>query len=114
LKYSAAGRETQVRVYVFVLAAMSGGTDTGTIAVANKNASGTMGAMAALTNPQTIAGTGFTWYPSLGAFDPATCPYFNAYAGTTFDRVCLGARSSGATDKVQIRSVMFAVVPSIA
>src|SRR6185312_1817107 len=93
LMYTAGGRDTQVRVYVYVYAAMSGATNTGTIGVANKNSSGTMASGAsALTNGATISGTSFSWYPSLGSFDGSTEPYFLAYAGSRYDRVALCAK----------------------
>lgn len=112
LRYAAAGLSTQVRVYVWVLAAMSGITDGGSINVANKDVSGTMTAFRPLTNPQTIGGTGFAWYPSLGSFNPATAPYFLGNASDKFDRVLLGGKSSGGTDEVRIQSWMMAVYPS--
>ncbi len=110
LSYSAAGRRTQVRVYVFVYAAMSGATNTGSLAVANKNSSGTMASSAtALTNTPTINSTTFRWYPTLSSFDPSTAPYFLAYAGSTYDRVALCSRSSGTTDSVRIGAVTMIV-----
>jgi len=112
LMYTAGGRDTQVKVYVFINAAMSGTTDTGTIGVANKNSSGTMASSAsALTNASTISGTTFAWYPSLGSFDLATSQYFLAYAGSTPDRVALCAKSSGSTDSVRIRAWTMIVRP---
>ena len=98
LKYSAAGRRTQVRVYVWVYARLTAGTGTGSIAVANKGASGTMGTMAALTNGSAISGTSFAWWPHMGSFDPATNAYFNGYAGAPFDRVLLGGKTTGTAD----------------
>jgi hypothetical protein len=108
------GRNNTVRVYVYVLAAMSGSTDDGTLGVANKDANGNMQAFQALQNPVTISGTSYAWYPSLGAFDPATAPYFLAPTGVAFDRLCIGARSEGATDVVRIKSLMMFVYPSMA
>lgn len=112
--YAGYGIDTQVRVFVYVYAAMSGNTDGGTIAVANKT-SGSMGAMTALTNPATIGGTGYAWYPSLGAdIDPTTDAYFLSPTNLTapfFDRICLGARSEGTTDKVRIKAWTMIVYP---
>lgn len=111
-QYSGPGRDTGVRVFVWVLAAMSGTTDGGTLAVANKDpSSGLLGAMTPLVNPQTIGGTGFAWYPSLGTFDPTETPYFVSPTNLPFDRVCLGGRSEGTTDKLRIRGFMMAAYP---
>jgi hypothetical protein len=105
LRYSGAGRRTQIRVYVWVYARLSAGTGTGTIAVANKDASGTMGGMTALTNNVAITGTSFTWWPHTGSWDPATNAYFNGYAGGAFDRVLVGGKTSG-TASLQIGAYM--------
>lgn len=118
LLYSAAGISTQIRCYVFVYARMSGGTDTGSIGIANRDASGVMATSAsALTNPVTISGTTWKWYPdklsaTTSRFNPATAPYFLGYAGATspaYDRVALCAKSSGATNTVQIAA--FTIMP---
>jgi hypothetical protein len=108
--YAGYGISTLVRVYVYVYAAMSGNTDTGTLAVANK-ASGAMGAMTALTNPVSIGGTGYAWYPSLGSLTASTGAYFLSPTTAAFDRICLGARSGGATDKVRIKAWTMIVYP---
>jgi hypothetical protein len=68
--------------------------------------------MIGITNPVTISGATYAWYPALGAFDPGANAYFDGYAG--LDRVCLGAKSSGATDKVRMRTRMMAVYHSLA
>jgi hypothetical protein len=105
LKYAGSGLRTQVRVIVCVYARMSGTTDTGTVGIANKNASGTMGAFAALTNPVTITGNTFAWYPTIPSNTaPESMPYFNGYCGpaSEFDRVLIGFKTSGATDSVDI------------
>lgn len=107
-------RQATVRVYVYVLAAMSGNTDTGVIGVANKDSNGTMQtSFSALTNGAAISGTTFSWYPGTGAFDPAAGPYFEAPTGVAFDRVCFGAKSGGVTDTVKVRSFAFFVYPSL-
>lgn len=114
LMYSAAGRRNQIRVYVFVYAAMSGATNTGTIGVANRASNATMASSAsALTNGSTISGTTFAWYPTLASFDPATAPYFNGYAGSVPDRVALCAKSSGATDHVRVGAFTMLVLHSV-
>ncbi len=111
LMYSASGRRTQVRVYVFVYAAMSGATNTGSIGVANRNASGTSAsAPSAITNTPTISGTTFAWYPTLASWNKNTSPYFLGYAGTVVDRVALCAKSSGSTDSVRIGAFTFVVM----
>lgn len=115
LAYSAAGIKTQVRCYVFVYARMSGTTNTGSLAVSNKNASGVMPADPnAILNPITISGTTWKWYPDKLSdttlrFQPASAPYFLGYAGAGYDRVALCAQSSGATDTVQIAA--FVIMP---
>ncbi len=110
-RYAGYGISTQVRVYVYVYAAMSGATDGGTLSVANKDAGGTMGTMTALTNPQTIGGTGYAWYPSLGALSTSAGAYFQSPTNPAFDRICLGARSEGTTDKIRIKAWMMVVCP---
>lgn len=113
LANAAGGRGTQVRVYVFVYAAMSGGTNSGEIGVANKSSSGTMAATAtALTNGEIISGTTFQWYPTLATWSANTAPFFLAYTGSAFDRVALCARSSGTTDHVIVGAVTYVVAPS--
>lgn len=115
LMHSAASRRNQIRVYVFVYAAMSGTTNTGTIGVANRDTNADMATSAsALTNGATISGTSFQWYPSPGSFNPATSPYFLGYAGSIPDRVALCARSSGATDAVRIAAWTMIVQHSVA
>jgi hypothetical protein len=90
---------------------MSGATNTGTIGVANKDSSGTSAsAPSAITNTPTISGTSFAWYPTLASWDPSTSPYFLAYAGSTFDRVALCAKSSGSTDSVRIGAFTYVVM----
>lgn len=111
LRYSAAGLRNQIRVYVWVYAALSAGTGTGTLAVASKDSSGTMTGMTALTNNVAITGTGFDWWPHTGAFDPATNAYFTGYAGGAFDRILLGAKTSG-TATVKIAAFQMVVVHS--
>lgn len=111
---SGIGRSATVRVYVFINAAMSGATDAGSIAVAHRDFDGDMQTFAALENPYTFGGTGYAWYPSLGAFDPATAPYFDMPTNLPYDRICIGARSEGATDKARIKSIECFVFPSLA
>jgi hypothetical protein len=107
------GLSTQVRVYVFVYAAMSGATNVGTIAIANKNASGTMASTpSAPTNPPVISGTTFKWYPTLSTWSATTGSYFMGYAGGAFDRVALCGISAGATDSLRIAAYTFVVAPS--
>lgn len=113
LANAAGGRRTQVRVYVFVYAAMSGATNTGSIGVANKGSTGTMATSAStLTNGPTISGATFQWYPTLATWSPTTAPYFLGYTGSAYDRVALCARSSGATDQVIVGAFTFVVAPS--
>lgn len=110
LSYSAAGLRNQVKVFVFVYAAMSGATDTGSIGVANKDDTGSMATtVTALTNASTINSTSFTWYPDPDAFDHETAQHFLGYAGASYDRVVLCAKSSGSTDSVRIGAVTFIV-----
>jgi hypothetical protein len=114
---SAAGLRTQIRVAVYVYAAMSGATNTGSLAVANKDGAGDMGTgtPAALTNPVSISGTTFKWYSGTGAgnADPSALTgapsYFLGDCYATYDRVVLCAKSSGSTDSVRIAA--FALVP---
>ncbi len=107
------GRRTQLRVYVFVYACMSGATNTGSIGVANKNAAGTMATSATvLTNGVVISGSTFAWYPTLSTWTPGTGAYFTGYTGSAFDRVALCAKSSGATDTVHIGAWTMIVAPS--
>lgn len=103
-----------VRIYVSVYAAMSGATDDGLMGIANKDANGSMQAFQAMQNPVTITGTTFAWYPSIGAFDPATHMYFDSPTGVAFDRACIGAKADGATDKVRIRGLALFMYPSLA
>lgn len=103
LHNSAAGRRTQIRVYVFVLATLhslvEGDPGAGSIGVAHRDTSGTMGAFAALTNGASITSVDTPmWYPSLGTFNPATAPYFEGTANQTYDRVLIGGKSSAAYD----------------
>ena len=113
LANAAAGLLTQLRVHVFVYAAMSGTTDTGSIAVANKDSGGTMAlSPTVLTNGPTISGTTFQWYPSLSTWSPSTGAYFPGYAGGAFDRVALCAKSSGSTDSVRIAAFTLVVAPA--
>lgn len=111
---SAGGIRTQVRVYVFVYAAMSGATDVGGIGVANKDSGGTMATIASgVTNSVAITGTTFQWYPPLDStWHASTAPYFLAYTNSAFDRVALCAESSGATDHVIIGAFTFVVAPA--
>ncbi len=102
-----------LRVYVSVYASMSGGTDTGSIGVANRAVGGAMQAFQAMQNPVTISGTTYAWYPGAGAFDPSTHMYFDTPTAEDFDRVCIGARSSGASDYVRVRAVALFVCPSL-
>lgn len=108
---AASGLTTQVRVYAFVYAAMSGNRDLGFVAVANKGASGTMGTPTLLTDI-TISGTGYQWYPTLSTWSPTTANWFPGYAGGAFDRVALCAAAGGSTDKVRIAAYTFIVAPS--
>ena len=115
LYLSAQDMATQVRVYVFVYAAMSGTANTGSIGIANRDSSGNMAVSpSAVTNPITISGTTFQWYPSVASatgasLNLATAPYFMGYAGGFYDRVVLCAKSSGATDTVRIAA--FTLIP---
>ncbi len=99
--YAGAGRRTTIRVYVAVYAAMSGATNQGTLAIANRDTSGTMGPFVQIGSSGMITGSGFQWYPS-GTFDPSTAPYFESPTNQAYDRVLLGAKSNGATDTVRI------------
>lgn len=113
--YVGAGLRNTVRVYVSVYAAMSGATDQGEIAVANKDSAGVMGSMIQVGGAGMISGTVFQWYPATGGtFNPATAPYFESPTEVAFDRVCLGARSTGATDTVRIAAWMMFVYHSVA
>ena len=116
LHHAGGGLGTQVRVYVFIYAAMTGGTDTGAFAIANKNSAGSMNSPTTLTNfagtPQTISGTTFQWYPTLATWAATTAPYFLGYTGSAFDRVALCAKSLGATDQVVVGAFTFVVAPS--
>ena len=104
------GRRTQLRVYVFVYASMSGTTNTGSIGVANKSSSGTMATSAtALTNAATISGSTFAWYPTLSTWTPGTGQYFSGYTGSAFDRIGL---CSGATDTIRIGAWTMIVAPA--
>ena len=107
------GLSTGVRVYVYVYAAMSGATDSGSIGIANKTLDGSsFVSFRALTNPPTIGGTGYAWYPSLGAgIVASTDAYFLSTAVAAFDRVLIGAKSGGATDKVRIKAWTMIVYP---
>lgn len=115
LTYSSAGLSTQVRCYVFVYARMTGVINTGSIGVANRDASGAMASAASdLTNPITVSGTTWKWYPdklsaTTARFNPATAPYFLGYAGAGYDRVALCGKSTGATNTLQIAA--FSIVP---
>lgn len=111
--YAGYGIASQVRVYLYVYAAMSGTTDHGTVAVANKDATGAMGAMTPLVNGATISGTSYQWYPGLGALDPAAGAYFLSPTGIVFDRVCIGGRSEGTTDKLRVKAWTLVVFPGI-
>jgi hypothetical protein len=114
-RYAGAGLRDTVRVYVSVYAAMSGATDQGEIAIANRDTSGAMQPFAQIGSSGMISGTGFQWYPATGsAFDPATAPYFEAPTNQVYDRVLLGARSTGATDTVRIGAWHMAIYHSVA
>jgi len=113
LANAAAGLRTAIRVYVFVWAAMSGGTDTGSLGVSNKTAHNTVaGTPVALTNPVTITTGAFQWYPTLATWTPATGMYFNGFTGDAYDRIALCAKSSGATDTVVIGAFALIVMPA--
>ncbi len=117
LHHAGAGLSTQVRVYPFVYAAMSGTTNNGSIGVANKDSGGTMTAPAALTVPSggsspTITGTTFQWYPALSTWSNTTSAYFMGYTGSAFDRVALCAKSTGTTDHVIIGAFTLVVAPA--
>jgi hypothetical protein len=109
LHHAASGLNTQVKLRAWVYARMGSavGPDTGEIAFANRDASGTMTAFTAPTNPVTISGTTFQWWPVLTTGDMS----FSGYAGAAYDRILLGARSSGASDKVQIAAFAIFVAP---
>lgn len=111
--YAGYGISSQVRVYLYVYAAMSGATDHGTVAVANKDAIGSMGAMAALFNGQTISGTSYQWWPPLGTIDSTVDAYFLSPTGIVFDRVLIGGRSEGTTDKLRVKAWSMIVYPAI-
>jgi hypothetical protein len=113
LANSAAGSRTAVRVYVFVYAAMSGGTNTGTLAVSNKTAHNAVAAApVALTNPVSITGSTFAWYPDPTTWTPTTGAYFNGFTTDAFDRIALCAKSSGPADQVAIGAFTFIVAPA--
>lgn len=115
VRYAGAGLRETIRVYVWVRAAMSGATDHGEIAIANKNTSGVMSSFIQIGGAGMISGTTPTWYPATGStFNPATAPYFESPTNQAFDRVLLGARSTGATNKVRISGFMMAVYHSVA
>lgn len=108
LRFSARGLKTTVTMAVYVYAAMSGATDTGSIGISHKATDTTMTTIAALTSPATISGATYAWYPALGA-TPAT---FEARADVDVERIVLCAKSSGATDKVRIGAFVLFPLPS--
>jgi len=115
LANAAAGMRTQVRVYVFVYAAMTGATNTGTLAVSSRT--GALNTQAAtptaLTNPVTISGVPFAWYPDPTTWTPSTGAYFLGNAAVAYDRVALCAKASGpAADQVAIGAFTFIVAPA--
>lgn len=113
LANSAAGLGTAVRVYAFVYASMSGGTNTGSIAVSNKTASNTVRAtVVGFNNPITISGSTFAWYPDPSTWTPSTGAWFSGFTGDPYDRIALCARSSGATDVVRIAAFTLIVAPA--
>lgn len=112
LFHAGGGISTQVRVYVFVYAAMSGATNSGSLAVANKDGSGTMTAPTALVHGQAISGTTFQWYPTLASWDATTCPYFLAYTNSAYDRVALCGKTTGATDHLIVGAFTLIVMPA--
>ncbi|MCM3878491.1 MAG: hypothetical protein ND807_00135 [Vicinamibacterales bacterium] len=113
LRYTSRGRLQTVRVYVRVLAAMSGTTDTGSLAVYNRDNSGGMTGPTTLTHPETITGTTFAWYPS-GNFNAATDPYFlgNANPAYLTDHILPCGRSNGSTNQIIIAAYTMFVCAS--
>jgi hypothetical protein len=110
-----AGLRETVRVYVSVLAAMSGPDDQGTLAIANRATDGTMWPFTQIGSSGMISGTSPQWYPATGsAFDPATAPHFDSPTVLPFDHVLLGAKSSGAADIVNIYAWSMFVYHSVA
>lgn len=110
---AASGLSTQVRVYVFVYAAMAVGSNIGVVGVANKDASGTMASTPSnLINGGLIGGTTFQWYPALSTWSASTGAYFLGYAGGAYDRVALCARSGGTDDSIRIAAFTFIVAPA--
>ncbi len=115
VRYAGSGLRATVRVYVWVYARMSGNTNNGTLAIANKDSGGTMQPFVQIGSSGMITTNVWTWYPVTGgAFDPASTPYFESPTGVAFDRVLLGAKSTGATDTVQIADWVMFVYHSVA
>lgn len=110
LRYAANGIATTVGVAIYVYAAMSGSTDTGSIAFAHKALGGasmtTFGT--ASSGAPTISGTTFAWYPAL----TGTPAIFNMRADLAYERILLAAKSSGATDTVRIAAFTMFPMPS--
>lgn len=115
LKNAAAGLRSQIRVGVYVYAAMSSAADDGEIGVANKDGSGGFEpTVNLLTNPMVISGTTFKWYSGTGAGqafpadltgDPS---YFLGDATAGYDRICLcGRRKSGGAGTATLRVAAF-------
>lgn len=102
LRYTGHGRHTTVRIYVSVLARMTGG-GTGTLSYYNRDASTTgVGGLVgptALVNGPTISGTTLQWYPSGTSWVADTWPYLlgNAIPERETDRIILCGQSSGAS-----------------
>lgn len=109
---ASSGLKTQVRVAVYVWAAMSAADgNTGAIGVASRDAPGTgISSIAALTNGATINSTTYQWWPALTASPPATCLLRSTLG---YDRMVIcGKRVGGAASVLKIGAVMAMVVPS--
>lgn len=109
LRYTGRGLQTSVSVAVFVYAAMTGTTNTGTIAITHKASGGaSMENIAALTGI-TVNSTTPRWYPDLTT---ATLSTFNARTDLQPERILLCGKSSGATNNLRVYAWTMFPVPS--
>lgn len=107
LKNVASGLNDTVRCEVWVYAAMSGGTDTGSIGISHKDGAGGMTAIEDVITG--ISGTSFQWYPALDA-EPTT---IDLRTDVDFDRVLVCGKSTGSTDYLRVAAYTIVPVPSV-
>jgi hypothetical protein len=80
--YAAQGRRTSIRVYPRFYARMAGG-GSGSFSVYTRDATAGTGGMTgptALTNPVTVTGSTWRWWPNTATFSESADPYFLANA----------------------------------